>query len=96
MLHNLNEESWRRALERDQKLKDLAIKAGVENNYERAKELNGCFAWNCNHDVVKSKEESELAMYMFCMEDEGSDSLQKALQGRILAARAAGIGIDDL
>ncbi len=33
---------------------------------------------------------------MFCIEDEGSDSLQDALQGRILAARAAGIGIDDL
>lgn len=46
MLHNLNEESWKRALEREPKLKNLATKAGVENNYERAKELNGCFAWN--------------------------------------------------
>ena len=96
MLHNLSAESWKRALERDKKLKDLAVKAGVENNFERAKELNGCFAWNCGQDVVKSKEESELAKYMFCIDDEGTDSLQDALQGRILAARTAGIGIDDL
>lgn len=96
MLHNLNEESWKRALERDKKLKDLAIKAGVENNYERAKELNGCFAWNWGDGVVKSEEERDLAQYLFCIEDEGSDGLRDALQGRILAAREAGIGINDL
>ena len=96
MLHNLNEESWKCALERDSKLKELAIKAGVENNYQRAKELNGCFAFNGGRDVVKSEEEKKLAIYMFCIEDEGSPSLQKSLQGRILAAREAGIGIDDL
>ena len=96
MLHNLTEESWRRALQRDQKLKELAIKAGVQNNLKRAKELNGCFASNCGKDVVKSKEESDLAKYLFCIEDEGSDNFQDALQGRILAARATGIGIDDL
>lgn len=96
MLHNLNETSWKRALERDSKLKDLAIKAGVVDNYERAKELNGCFAWNCGRDVVKSKEESDLAMYMFCINDENSDSLHAAVKGRIIAAREAGIGINDL
>lgn len=96
MLHNLNEESWKRALERDKKLKDLAIKAGVENNYERAKKLNGCFAWNGGLDVVKSKEESELAKYMFCIHDEDVDIFQDTLEERILAARAAGIGINDL
>ena len=93
MLRNLTEESWKRALERDPKLKELAIKAGVENNFERAEELNGCFAWNCGMDVVKSKEESELAKYMFCIHENG---LKDVLQGRILAAREAGIGIEDL
>ena len=96
MLHNLNEDSWKRALERDPKLKNLATKAGVENNYERAKELNGCFAWNCGDNVVKSKEERELAEYMFCIEDKGTNNFQDALQERILAAHAAGIGINDL
>ena len=86
MLHNINEESWKMALERDEKLKDLAIKAGVENNYERAKKLNCCFTWNCGQDVVNSKEESDLAMYLFCIKDEDSDGLQEALQERILAA----------
>lgn len=84
MLHNLNEESWKRALERDPKLKNLATKAGVENNYERAKELNGCFAWNCGDNVVKSKEERELAEYMFCIEDKGTNNFQDALQERSL------------
>ena len=73
-----------------------ATKAGVENNYERAKELNGCFAWNCGDNVVKSKEERELAEYMFCIEDKGTNNFQDALQERILAAHAAGIGINDL
>ena len=96
MLHNLSKESWERTLERDKKLKDLAVKAGVANNYERAKELNGCFAFNGGDNVVKSEEERDLALYMFCIEDEDSDSVQDSVQGRILAARAAGIGIDDL
>ncbi len=95
MLYNLSEDAWKRAVEKDKKLKELAIKAGVDNNYERAKKLNGCFAWNCGDGVVKSEEERELAMYLFCIEDEESNSLQSALQGRILAAREAGIGLDD-
>ncbi len=94
MLYNLTEESWKRALDKDPKLKDLAIKAGVENNFERAKELNGCFAWNCGDGVVKSEEERNLAQYMFCMSDE--DDLRESLKGRIAAARAAGIDINDL
>lgn len=65
MLHNLTEESWKRALERDKKLKELAIKAGVEDNFERAKELNGCFALDCGARVVRSVEERNLAQYMF-------------------------------
>ncbi len=96
MLHILDEKSWKRALERDKKLKELAKKAGIENNFERAKELNGCFALNCGDGVVNSEAERDLARYMFCRYDEDSDSLNAALQGRILAARAAGIGINDL
>lgn len=96
MLLNITKESWKRAIERDAKLKELAIKAGVENNYERAKELNNCFAWNCGMNVVHSKEENELAIYMFCIEDEDSNSFQIALKSRIIAANKAGIGIDDL
>ena len=94
MLHNLTEESWKRALEQNQKLRQLAVKAGVEDNFERAKELNGCFAWNCGDGVVKSEEERNLAQYLFILDD--SDSYKDALKGRIAAARAAGIGINDL
>lgn len=94
MLRILNEESWNRALENDPKLKDLATKAGIVNNYERAKELNGCFALNCGDDVVNSEAERELARYMFCVTDE--NSMQTSLQGRYLAARSAGIGINNL
>ena len=93
MLKKLTAESWKRALERDSKLKELAIKAGCENNYERANELNGCYAWNCGDDVVKSEEERKLAKYMFLLD---SNSLGNALVGRILVAGEAGIGIDDL
>ena len=77
MLYNLTVDSWKLALERDSKLKELAIKAGVENNYERVKELNGCFAWNCGDDVVKTEEERELAKYMFLIEEESPSNLEK-------------------
>ena len=95
MLHNFNEKTWKQALEKDPKLKELAVKAGVENNVERAKELNGCFAWNCGHGVVKSEAEQDLAQYMFCIDD-NDDGVKNSIQGRILAARAAGISLNDL
>lgn len=93
MSHKLTAESWKRALERDSELKELAIKAGLENNFERANELNGCYAWDCGDDVVKSEEERELAGYMYFV---GFNSHENTVVGRILAAREAGIGIDDL
>ena len=96
MLHNINEKSWEQALKKDEKLRGLAIKAGVKNDYKRAKELNGCFALNCGDDVVRCEAERDLAKYLFCIEDDDSNSVQDSMQGRILAARAAGIGINDL
>ena len=95
MLHNLNEETWKQALEKYPKLRELAVKADIENDVERAKKLNGCFALNCGDGVVKSEAERELALYMFCIDD-NDDGVKTAIQGRILAARAAGISIDDL
>ena len=55
----LDENIWKRLLENDSKLKDLAVKAGVENNAQRAQELSRCLAINCGEGVVKSKEELE-------------------------------------
>ena len=86
---------WKRLLEQDPKLKELAIKAGVKNNPKRAEELKGCFALNGGRGVVKSEEERELAEYLFCADFDGS-KLRAAINGRIIAARAAGISIDNL
>lgn len=85
---------WKRALEDDAKLKDLAVKAGVENNPERAKQLNRCFELDFGIHVCKSKEEQDLAQYLFCMTD--PEEINIAIQGRIAAAKAAGISINDL
>lgn len=90
-----DEKVWKRLLEQDSKLNDLAIKAGVENNSKRAQELNGCFAVNCGDGVIQSEAERELALYLFCTDFEG-ECINNAIQGRISAAKAAGIGINDL
>lgn len=90
-----DEKVWKRLLEEDSKLKELAIKAGVENNPQRAQELNGCFAINCGDGVVQSEAERDLAMYLFCADFDG-EGIRSAIEGRIAAARAAGISINDL
>lgn len=90
-----DEKVWRRLLEEDSKLKELAIKAGVENNPQRAQELDGCFAVNCGDGVIKSEAERELAKYLFCS-DFDEEGIRSAVSGRILAAKSAGISINDL
>ena len=90
-----DEKVWKRLLEEDSKLKELAIKAGVENNSQRAQELNGCFAINCGDGVVQSEAERDLAQYLFCA-DFDRERMRSAIEGRIAAARAAGISINDL
>ena len=94
MISNFTEDTWKRALDKDKKLKDLAMKACVVNNFKRAKELNGCFQWNCGEGVVKTKEEYELAKYMFCVLD--SDVTQSISQERIQIAHSAGIETSNL
>lgn len=90
-----DEKVWKRLLEEDSKLKELAIKAGVENNPQRAQELNGCFEINCGDGVVQSEAERELAQYLFCADFDG-EGMRSAIAGRIAAARAAGISVNDL
>jgi len=90
-----DEKVWKQLLEKDPRLKDLAIKAGVENNSQRAEELNGCIAINGGRDVIKSKEEEELAFYLFSVDYE-DPLLKTSIEGRIAAARAAGIDINDI
>ena len=87
-----DEKVWKRLLEEYPKLKELVIKAGVENNPQRAQELNDCFAINCGDGVVKSEAERELAKYLFCADFDGK-GIKSAIEGRIAAARAAGISI---
>lgn len=91
----LDENIWKRLLENDSKLKDLAVKAGVENNAQRAQELSRCLAINCGEGVVKSKEELELATYLFCA-NFNNEYYKSAIRGRIIAAREAGIKITDI
>ena len=90
-----DEKDWKRLLEEDSELKELAIKAGVENNPQRAKELKDCFALNSGEGVVQSEAERELARYLFCT-DFDMEKIKSAIAGRIIAARNAGISIDDL
>lgn len=90
-----DEKVWKRLLEEDSKLKELAIKAGVENNFQRVQELNGCIATNCGDGVVQSEAERDLAEYLF-FEDFDGEGMRSAIEGRIAAARAAGISINDL
>ena len=66
MLKFSNESEWKMALEKDAKLSQLAVAAGIENNFKRAKELNGCIACDCGDGVIKNEAERKLAMYMFC------------------------------
>ncbi len=90
-----DEKVWKRLLDEDSKLKELAIKAGVENNSQRAQELNGCFAINCGDGVVQSEAERDLAKYLFCADFDG-ERIRNAISGRIAAAKEAGISINDL
>jgi len=85
-----DEKSWKQLMQEDKKLMQLAINAGVENNFKRISELNGCFSLNCGDDVVNSDAERELAMYLFCMTD--NDALNSAYRTRHQVAHKAGIG----
>ena len=89
-----DEKHWKELLEKDPELKKLAVKAGIENNFKRVQELEGCFAWNFGKDVIKSEDESDFALYMFCMTDNGE--MDEVFQQRAQAARRAGISINDL
>lgn len=61
--NKLNEEGWKLAQNKDKKLRELAIKAGVENDYEKAKELL------YNSFACKSDAASRFVMHLFCIED---------------------------
>ena len=91
MLKFSNESEWKMALEKDAKLRELAVAAGIENNFKRAKELNGCIAQNCGDDVIKNEDERELAMYMFC--NITKEEIKTSIQGRCIAAQSAGVDI---
>ena len=86
---------WEKLLEEDSMLKELAIKAGVEKNPKRVKELLGCFGTNCGDGVVRSEAERDLAKYLFSMPFD-EEAISEAIRGRIAAAVAAGIDLDDL
>ncbi len=96
MLDIYSRENWNPFLEGHPELKELVIKAGLENNPERVKELDGAFALNGGKDIVKSEAEAELALHLFAYDYRHPNSLDEALEGRIIAAKEAGIGIDDL
>ncbi len=89
MLDLSNETVWARLLEKDPTLKELAVKAGAENNPKRAKELMESFAFNGGYRVAKTDAEKNLALYLFCSDFEGT-SLNDVYQGRLGAARRAG------
>lgn len=91
-----SEENWKPFLEEHPKLKELVVKAGLENNPERVKKLDGAFAIDCAEGVVKSKEERELAKHLYVHDYRHPHSLNDALRGRIIAAKEAGIGLNDL
>ena len=86
---------WEQLLVEDPELKELAIKAGVEKNPKRVKELLGCFGTNCGDGVVRSEAERDLAKYLFLMPFD-EKSFGESVSARIAAAEAAGIDIDDL
>ena len=81
-----SKEAWKMAMEKDPKLKKLAIEAGCENDPERLNELKGAFAWNFGQGVCKTEAERELCMYLFCYRSNVND----AITGRMVAAREAG------
>lgn len=87
---NFDSQTWEEALEKDPKLKELAIKAGADA--KRAKELNRCYAWNCGRGVVKTPAEDDLARYLFCKHDPGW--VERGISARKKAAYVA--GVDDI
>ena len=91
MLEFSNESEWKMALEKDAKLRQLAVAAGIENNFKRARELNGCIAWDCGEGVIKNEAEMELAMYMFCTITK--EEIKTSIQERCIAAKSAGVDI---
>lgn len=94
MLDIYDERNWKDFLESHPELKKLVIKAGLENNPERVKELDGAFAWNFAREIVRSKAEEELALHLFAYDYRHPDSLNNILKARIAIAKEA--GIDDL
>ena len=92
-----NEKVWKKLLETDSKARELAIKAGLENNPQRAEKLRrviNSIEYQNGRGIIKSDEERELAWYLcFCIDD---IDFEGAIAGRIAAARAAGISINDL
>lgn len=94
MLDIYDEKNWKDFLESHYELKELVIKAGLENNPKRVQELDGAFAWNFAKDVASSKAEEELALHLFAHDYRHPNSLNDALKARMQVAKEA--GIDDL
>ena len=94
IFNNLNEKLvrkklWSQFLTENPKLKELAVKAGVENNVERAIELRNSIAINCGDGVCNSDEEREFAKYLYC-HDFDTTRYSKLLIGRVIMASEAG------
>ena len=90
-----DETAWKKLLESDPELKELAVKAGIEDDFKRASELEGCVEWNGGKDVIKSEAEEEFAIYVtFGLSDEKETN--EMFQQRAEAARRAGISVNDL
>lgn len=70
MLETSTNFAWNRFTSAHPKLKELAIKAGVENNPQRAQELNCAYSSNGRERLVMSEAERELARYLYCREYE--------------------------
>jgi len=90
MIDIYDENNWKTFLEEHPELKELVMKAGLESNPERVKELDGAFAWNFGRDIVKSKAEEELALHLFAHDYRHPNAINDALKGRIIAARMTG------
>ena len=90
-----DENAWKKLLESNPELKELAIKAGIENDFKRASELEGCVEWNGGKDIIKSEAEEEFAIYVtFGLSDEKETN--EIFQQRVESARRAGISVNDL
>jgi len=86
-MHDIyDEKNWAEFLEEHPKLRELVTKAGLENNPERVRELDGALPWSFCLGADKSDAEKELVIHLFVHEYNKPNTFCDDSEKRLLMA----------